>query len=49
MELGVWPETIERWHSEGLAWWVDDLFQLSDHFGMDKSFNCDWMHINNCV
>ena len=49
MELGVWPETIERWHSEGLAWWVTDLFQLSDHFGMDKSFNCDWMHINNGV
>ena len=49
MELGVWPETIERWHNEGLAWWVTDLFQLSDHFGMDKSFNCDWMHINNCV
>jgi len=49
MELGVWPETIERWHNEGLAWWVDDLFQLSDHFGMDKSFNCDWMHINNCI
>ena len=49
MELGVWPETIERWHGEGLAWWVNDLFQLSDHFGMDKSFNCDWMHVNNCV
>jgi len=49
MELGVWPETIERWHTEGLAWWVTDLFTLSDHFGMDKSFNCDWMHINNLV
>jgi uroporphyrinogen decarboxylase len=49
MELGVWPETIERWHGEGMAWWVTDLFQLSDHFGMDKSFNCDWMHVNNCV
>jgi hypothetical protein len=49
MELGIWPETIERWHGEGLAWWVTDLFQLSDYFGMDKSFNCDWMHINNRV
>ena len=49
MELGVWPETIERWHGEGLAWWVTDLFTLSDHFGMDKSFNCDWMHINNGI
>ena len=49
MELGVWPETIERWHAEGLPWWVGNLFQLSDYFGMDKSFNCDWMHINNLV
>jgi len=49
MELGVWAETIERWHTEGLPWWVGDLFTLGDHFGMDKSFNCDWMHINSGV
>jgi len=49
MELGVWPETIERWQGEGLAWWAANLFQLSDHVGMDKSFNCDWMHINNRI
>ena len=49
MELGIWNETIDRWHSEGLAWWVNDLFTLSDHLGMDKSFNCDWMHINNTI
>ena len=49
MELGVWPETIERWRTEGMAWWVRDLFTLHDHFGMDKSFNCDWMHISNGV
>jgi uroporphyrinogen decarboxylase len=47
MEMGVWPETIERWHTEGLPWWVENLFQLSDHLGMDKSFNCDWLHIND--
>jgi len=49
MELGVWPETIERWHSEGLAWWVDNLFTLGDHFGMDKSFNKDWIPINSKI
>ena len=49
MELGVWPETLERWRAEGMAWWVGNLFQLSDHFGMDKSFNIDWMHIDDRV
>ena len=49
MEFGVWNETIDRWHSEGLAWWVKDLWTLGDHFRLDKSFNCDWMHINNLV
>jgi len=47
MELGVWPETLARWRHEGMPWWIDNLFQLSDHFHMDKSFNCDWMHIND--
>ena len=49
MELGIWNETIERWHAEGLAWWVNDLYTLGDHFRMDKSFNRDWMHINSGV
>ena len=47
MELGVWPETLARWRHEGMPWWVGNLFQLSDYFRMDKSFNCDWMHIND--
>jgi len=47
MEMGVWPETLARWRREGLPWWVGNLFQLSDHLRMDKSFNCDWLPIHN--
>ncbi|MCL2664148.1 MAG: hypothetical protein FWE82_00900 [Defluviitaleaceae bacterium] len=46
MELGVWPETIARWHTEGLDGSVTDLHSLHKRFGMDKSFNMDWMPIN---
>jgi hypothetical protein len=47
MEMGVWPETLERWHHEGLPWWVGNLFQLENYLGLDKSYNCDWVHIND--
>jgi uroporphyrinogen decarboxylase len=49
MELGVWGETIDRWHHEGLPWWVGNLFQLSDYLRLDKSFNCDWLPIHNGI
>ena len=32
--LGFWPETIERWHKEGLPEWAEELSALI-HFGMD--------------
>jgi uroporphyrinogen decarboxylase len=47
MELGVWPETLARWRSEGMPWWIENLWHFSDYFRMDKSFNCYWMHIND--
>ena len=49
MEMGVWPETIARWHHEGLPWWVENMFQLSDYLRLDKSFNNDWLPINNTI
>lgn len=49
MEMGVWPETLERWRHEGMPWWVDNLFQISDYLRLDKSFNCDWININNVL
>jgi len=47
MEMGIWPETIDRWHKEGLPYWVENQFHLFDHLGLDKSFNRDWLPINN--
>lgn len=47
MELGVWPETLARWRGEGMPWWIENLWHFSDYFRMDKSFNCDWMHISD--
>ncbi|RJP66773.1 MAG: hypothetical protein C4532_15600 [Candidatus Abyssobacteria bacterium SURF_17] len=32
--IGFWPETIARWHGEGLPEDIDDLFAYV-HFGMD--------------
>jgi uroporphyrinogen decarboxylase len=32
--VGFWPETIERWHNEGLPEWAEELTALV-HFGMD--------------
>jgi len=49
MEMGVWPETFERWWDEGLPRRVDDLFKLSEYHGLDRSFNCDWIDINNGI
>ena len=49
MEMGLWPETITRWHHEGLPLWVENMFQLSDYCKLDKSFNNDWLPINNDI
>ena len=32
--VGFWPETIARWHGEGLPEWAEELTALV-HFGMD--------------
>lgn len=30
-----WDLTIERWHKEGLPAGLDDIFEISDYFGLD--------------
>lgn len=46
MEIGVWDETLERWHHEGLPRWVRDLQNLEDFLGLDRSWNHNWLPIN---
>jgi uroporphyrinogen decarboxylase len=33
---GPWPDTIERWHKEGLPENCKDDFSMADYFGLDK-------------
>ena len=47
MEMGVWPETLERWHDEGLPRWVTSLRHLEDYLRLDRSFNINWLPINH--
>jgi uroporphyrinogen decarboxylase len=49
MEMGVWPETLDRWHHEGLPKWVAELRHLEDYLGLDRSFNLNWLPINGEV
>jgi len=49
MDMGTWPETMDRWHHEGLPKWVTDLHQLGDHLQLDVSFNCNWLPINDQI
>lgn len=49
MEMGVWPETLERWHHEGLPRWVTELRHLEDYLRLDRSFNVNWLPINGEV
>lgn len=46
MEMGVWPETLERWHQEGLPKWVTCLRHLEDYLWLDRSYNLNWLPIN---
>jgi uroporphyrinogen decarboxylase len=46
MEMGVWDETLERWHHEGLPKWVTTLRHLEDYLQLDRSFNMNWLPIN---
>ena len=47
MEMGVWPETFERWYHEGLPKWVTELRHLEDYLQLDRSFNINWLPINH--
>ncbi len=49
MEMGVWPETLQRWHHEGLPKWVTELRHLEDYLLLDRSFNLNWLPINGEV
>lgn len=49
MEMGLWPETLDRWHHEGLPKWVTELRHLEDYLRLDRSFNLNWLPINHEV
>jgi len=49
MEMGVWPETLESWHRQGLPERVTCLRHLEDHLHLDRSFNMNWLPINHDV
>jgi len=49
MDMGVWPETLERWHTEGLPKWVRELRHLEDYLDLDRSFNLNWLPIRTGV
>jgi len=49
MEMGVWDETLERWHHEGLPKWVMHLRHLEDYLGLDRSFNVNWLPIHDRI
>lgn len=49
MEMGLWPETLDRWHGEGLPKWVTELRHLEDYLRLDRSFNVNWLPINGEV
>ena len=46
MEMGLWPETLDRWHLEGLPKWVTSIRHLEDYLRLDRSFNVNWLEIN---
>lgn len=48
-EFGYWPETIERWHHEGLPKWVTDMRHVEDYLRIDRSWNCNWLEINDLI
>ena len=45
MDMGLWPETLERWHDEGLPAEVNSLRALERHLELDVSFNMNWLPI----
>ena len=49
MDMGVWEETLDRWHCEGLPKWVTQLRHLEDHLDLDISFNVNWLPVHDTV
>jgi hypothetical protein len=49
MEMGVWPEALDRWRHEGLPKWVTHLRHLEDYLGLDRSFNVNWLPIEQGI
>lgn len=49
MEMGYWPETLERWHHEGLPPWVTEIRHIEDYLQLDRSFNVNWLPINHRI
>lgn len=49
MEMGVWPEALDRWHHEGLPPWVTDLRHLENYLHIDLSFNNNWLPVEQRV
>ncbi len=49
MDMGVWDETLQRWHHEGLPRWVTCLRHLEDYLRLDRSFNVNWLPINDLL
>lgn len=49
MEVGVLDETFERWHAEGLPGWVTCLQHLEDYLDLDRSWNCNWLPIQDHI
>jgi hypothetical protein len=49
MEVGIWDETFDRWHHEGLPKWVTHLRHLEDYLGLDRSFNVNWLPIRESI
>jgi uroporphyrinogen decarboxylase len=49
MDMGVWPETLNRWHHEGLPKWVSHLRHLEDYLRLDRSFNINWLPIEQGI
>jgi hypothetical protein len=49
MEMGVLDDTFARWYGEGLPRWVRDLRNLEDYLQLDRSWNCNWLPIQDLI
>ena len=49
MEIGYWPETLDRWRGEGMPAWITDVHRLEDYLRLDRSWNCNWLPIDDRV